>query len=123
MDGRSERLREKLDQLLKEAAELSVALDRADGTIQGVPHYSVIEARAHELGCQLSCQIQARHMGEVAASQNPVGQCPTCGTRCELTVHRRGVASIDGGVSLHELKGDCPCCRRSFFPATAPDGI
>ena len=50
MDGATAALKEKLNQLLKEAAHVSVALDRADGTISGVPHYSVIEVRAHELG-------------------------------------------------------------------------
>ena len=119
MDGRAERLRTKLDQLLKDAAEVSVALDRADGTIQGVPHYSVIEARAHELGRRLSCQIQARQMNELAAVQSPVEKCPTCGTRCELRPHKRQVTSIDGAVDLQELQGYCPCCRRSFFPAAA----
>ncbi len=122
MDGRAERLRKKLDELLKEAAEVSVALDRADGTIRGVPHYSVIEARAHELGRRLSCQIQARQMNELAADQHPIGKCPTCGTRCELKPHRRPVTSIDGPVDLQELKGDCPCCRRSFFPSAADAG-
>jgi hypothetical protein len=45
MDGAITTLKEKLNQLLTEAAQISVALDRADGTITGVPHYSVIEAR------------------------------------------------------------------------------
>ena len=45
MDGATVALKEKLSRLLKEAAQVSVALDRADGTITGVPHYSVIEAR------------------------------------------------------------------------------
>lgn len=123
VDGRAERLKAKLDQLLKEAAEVSVALDRADGTIQGVPHYSVIEARAHELGRQLSCQIQARQMNEVAAARNPVEKCPACGTRCELKPHKRQVTSIDGAVDLQELNGYCPCCRRSFFPTAADAGL
>jgi hypothetical protein len=60
MDGTAGNMKEKLDQLLREAAEVSVALDRADGTIVGVPHYSVIEARAHELGQELSRRIQTR---------------------------------------------------------------
>jgi hypothetical protein len=60
MEGDPTRLRKELDDLLREAAEVSVALDRADGTIQGVPHYSVIEARAHELGQRLSRRIQER---------------------------------------------------------------
>ena len=45
MDGATAVLKEKLNLLLIEAAQVSVALDRADGTITGVPHYSVIEAR------------------------------------------------------------------------------
>ena len=44
MDGATAVLKEKLNRLLIEAAQVSVALDRADGTITGVPHYSVIEA-------------------------------------------------------------------------------
>ncbi len=74
MDGTATTLKEKLEQLLREAAEVSVALDRADGTIVGVPHYSVIEARAHELGQQLSRQIQAQQLGEFAGHRIPYVQ-------------------------------------------------
>ncbi len=35
MDGATVALKEKLSRLLKEAAQVSVALDRADGTITG----------------------------------------------------------------------------------------
>ena len=48
MDGATAALKEKLNRLLKEAAQVSVALDRAEGTIAGVPHYSVIEAGARD---------------------------------------------------------------------------
>ena len=37
MDGAKSRLKEKLDQLLREAAEVSVEKDRANGTIVGAP--------------------------------------------------------------------------------------
>jgi hypothetical protein len=37
MDGATVALKEKLNRLLKEAAQVSVALDRADGTIPGFP--------------------------------------------------------------------------------------
>jgi hypothetical protein len=43
MDDRNSVLREKAAKLLREAAEAKVALDRAEGKIKGVPHYSVIE--------------------------------------------------------------------------------
>lgn len=123
MDGERTRLKKKLEDLLREAAEVSVALDRADGTIRGVPHYSVIERRAHELGRQLSRQIQQRQMAEIVACQVPKGSCPGCGRRCELTPSKRSVTSVDGGVELQELEGYCPSCRKAFFPAARDAGV
>jgi len=117
MDDRQAVLAEKLEKLLKEAAEVSVALDRVNGTISGVPHYSVIEARAHELGRQLSRQIQERQLREIAAEVPVTAKCPECGTRCELVVEKRSLTSIDGSVGALEQQGYCPCCRRSFFPS------
>ena len=85
MDGTTTKLNEKLEQLLRQAAEVSVALDRVEGTIVGVPHYSVIEGRAHELGQQLSRRIQAQQMGELAAHAASSAKCPECGTRCDAS--------------------------------------
>ena len=96
MDGPTTKLKEKLDQLLREAAEVSVALDRVEGTIVGVPHYSIIEGRAHELGQQLSRRIQAQHMGDLAAHAPPSAKCPECGTRCDTSRKKRQVRSVDG---------------------------
>jgi uncharacterized protein with PIN domain len=123
MDGNKHELKARLEQLLREAAEVSVAIDRADGTIQGVPHYSVIELRAHELGRQLSRRIQERHMGEIAAFQVPKAPCPKCGTRCEVVPKKRPVTSIDGPVQLQELEGRCPFCRKAFFPLRETLGL
>jgi hypothetical protein len=67
MDGTTGALNEKLDQLLQQTAEVSVAADRASGTIVGIPHYSVIETSDHELGKRLGRRIQARHRGRVTA--------------------------------------------------------
>ena len=117
------RLRKKLDDLLREAAEVSVALDRADGTIQGVPHYSVIEGRAHELGQQLSRQIQERQMAEIVAAQVPKASCPGCGRRCALIPTKRSVTSVDGGIELRELEGYCSSCRKAFFPPAGDAGV
>jgi ABC-type ATPase with predicted acetyltransferase domain len=117
MDERSIALKEKLEKLLKESAEISVELDRANGTIQGVPHYSLIEARAHELGQQLSREIQQRHMGHVAAEESLRRRCPGCGKICDVEVAKRPMTSIDGSFELPELKGSCPACRRDFFPS------
>jgi len=120
---RTNKLKERLERLLQEAAEVEVELSRADGTIKGIPHYSLIEGRAHELGKQLSREVQQRQMSELAASQAMTAKCPTCGTRCELHPKKRDVKSVDGNAALQELVGDCPCCRRSFFPATRGVGV
>ena len=110
-------LRERLARSLREAAEIEVELSRADGTIRGVPHYSVIEGRAHGLGKQLSRAVQQRQMSELAATQATTAKCPTCGTRCDVRPMKRSVQSVDGSAELTELQGFCTGCRRSFFPA------
>ncbi len=114
---RTSRLKERLDRLLREAAEVEVELSRTDGTIKGVPHYSLIEGRAHELGKQFSREVQQRQMSELAASQAETAKCPECGTLVQLHPRQRDVKSVDGDTTLQELVGDCPRCRRSFFPA------
>jgi uncharacterized protein with PIN domain len=116
MDGTTHALEEKLDQLLREAAQVSVALDRAAGTIVGTPHYSVIEARAHELGRQLSRRIQAQHMGDLAAHAPRSAKCPECGTRCDTSHSKRTLNSVDGFLAIDEPAAFCPKCRRGFFP-------
>src|SRR5271157_3735690 len=108
MDGTTIELTEKLERLLREAAQVSVDLDRAKGTIVGVPHYSVIEARAHELGQQLSRQIQLRWMSEISAQASSSAKCPACGTGCELGRKKRRVTSIDGPLVVEEPVGHCP---------------
>ena len=123
MVDRKEGLGAKLERLLKEAAEVSVALDQVEGRGQGIPHYSGVEARAHELGRQLSRKIQQRQLGEIAAQAACTAKCPECGTRGELVPEKRTVASIDGPVESLEPRGYCPCCRRSFFPATRSIGL
>lgn len=123
MDDKTNALREKLAKSLREVAELKVALDRAEGKIQGVPHYNVIEDAAHDLGCEVSRLVQQRHMAEVVAERSPSGKCPACGSLQPLEVKKRTVTSGDGSVELAELKGDCPCCRKAFFPSPRNAGV
>lgn len=111
------KLKQRLERLLSEAAMVEVELSRADGTIQGVPHYSVIEGRAHELGKQLSRAVQQRQMRELAASQSTTAKCPQCGRRCELETRKRDLNSVDGPAEVLEVRGSCPGCRRAFFPS------
>jgi hypothetical protein len=121
--GRVAQLKERLEQLLRAAAQVEVELSRADGTIRGVPHYSLIEGRAHALGKQLSREVQQQQMRELNASQTLTAKCPQCGTRSELRTHSRTVKTVDGDTDLQELAGDCPRCRRSFFPDTRDAGL
>jgi DNA polymerase II large subunit len=123
MDDGTNPLREKLAKCLREAAEAKVALDRAEGRIKGVPHYSVIEDAAHEVGQELSRFVQQMHFNELVAAQPLSGKCPKCGSRHSLELRKRTVTSGDGPVELRELAGDCPCCRRAFFPSTRNAGV
>jgi hypothetical protein len=123
MDDRQTALEEKLNQLLREAAEVEVELSRRVGAIVGIPHYSVIESRAHELGRRLSRKVQQRQMGETAAAAPRRAQCPACKTACQLTEKTRPLTSIDGVFEVQELKGRCPVCRRDFFPSSRDFGV
>lgn len=123
MEDRSGALREKLERLLKEAAEVEVELSQVEGAIVGIPHYSVIESRAHQLGRQLSREVQQRQMGERSALESRRACCPGCGTSCELREHKRWLTSIDGPLEIQELKGRCPTCRRDFFPSSGGTGV
>jgi hypothetical protein len=117
MDGKTEVLKEKLERLLREAAETAVALEAAERRVGKPVHFSHIEAAAHAVGTRLSCRIQERTAREVAAESPKVAPCPTCGIACHLNVKRRTVASTDGPLDLWELQGHCTRCRRDFFPS------
>jgi hypothetical protein len=123
MDGATIELTEKLTRILREAAQVSLDLDRANGTIVGIPHYSVIEARAHELGQQLSREIQLKRIEQISSDAAPAAKCPECGTRCELGRKKRRLTSIDGPLDVEEPMGHCPVCRRGFFPPPGNLGI
>lgn len=123
MDEATRELKEKLDRLVKDAAEVSVALSRVDGTIPGPVHYSIIEAQAHQLGQRLSREIQQRQMGDIATLRIPKAACPKCGMRCELFKKKRTVTSIDGPLEVEEMEGRCPFCRRAFFPRQTDIGF
>ena len=122
MDGKTVALRKKVARLLREVAEAKVALDQAEGRVRGVPHYSVIEDAAHEVGCQISRMVQEIHLRELVVRQSPSGKCPECGTFAPLEFKERTVLSGDGPIECSELAGHCTCCRRSFFPAAGNIG-
>jgi hypothetical protein len=117
MDAKVLELRERFERLLKETAEAATELDVATGALAGVPHFSVIELRAHGIGRQVSQMVQQRQMSEVVASQVATARCPKCRTVATVTTSSREVTSIDGPVKLLETKCHCDQCRRDFFPS------
>lgn len=121
--GRNEELRKKLQQLLKDVAEVEVELSRSERAIVGVPHYSVIESRAHDWGRLLSREIQVRQMRELCSESARTAKCPTCQRSCQIRDRAREVSSIDGPLELIEPCGYCPVCRRDFFPSAGNDGL
>ena len=118
MDGDASALRMEFESALKRTTDLKVELDQVEGRLSrtGVPHYSLIENAAHEVGQLLSRMVQQQMLNEVVAAQPSVAKCPGCGTRCSLEPTQRKVLSGDGRVELQELVGHCPACRRDFFP-------
>ena len=60
MDAKAVALRERFERLLKETAEVATELDVVTGALKGVPHYSVIELRAPEIGRQVSQLVPQR---------------------------------------------------------------
>lgn len=120
MDGDYSALRTEFESVMKRTIELKVQLDQAEGRLPKteIPHYSVIENAAHEVGQLVSRMVQERMLNELVATQPSSAKCPTCKTQCSLKPRRRKILSGDGRVELQELVGHCPACRRDFFPLT-----
>ena len=121
MDAKQDRLRKKLEDLLKQASEVAAELQ---GLEQGseTPHYDQIELPAHALGQRLSRMIQGKQAREVAASGLADAACPGCGRKCRVQTQARQVHSMDGPLELLETVAKCRHCRRSFFPSAFRTG-
>jgi hypothetical protein len=117
MDDKTQNLKEKLERLFREAADVAVELQSAEGGMGKPVHFSQIEAAAHAVGSRLSCRIQERAAREVAASSPAATACPKCGASCHLKVVGRTINSTDGAIEISEPKGYCTRCRRAFFPS------
>lgn len=118
MDGDLSDLRTEFEAALERVTQLKVELDLAEGRLPkgDLPHYSVIENAAHEVGQLLSRAVQREALNQLLADQPTVAKCPDCRTRSDLKPRHRQVVSGDGPVKLQELVGHCPACRRDFFP-------
>lgn len=125
MDDRVQQLQTEISAASKRLAELKVELDYEQGLIKRgeIPHYILIERAAHEVGQMVSRMAQQIHMDRLASVQPDRVRCPGCGTVCLLKPQKRKVKSIDGEVSLQDLQGRCPKCRRDFFPDAGTVGL
>ena len=123
MDGKIASATQKLDEALKAATDAAVELQRLLPEHQSVPHYSVIEQAAHEVGVRLSCLIQRQHVSNIAAEAGPKAKCPRCQKLCDVDCRTRIVKSIDGEVEMIEAKARCSRCERDFFPSTHEVGV
>lgn len=108
---RSEVLAAQLVEALVEEQESSgeVNLDRMT--------YALIEKLGHELGQELSRQVQAALVSRQRQRAEPLSRCPKCGGRLKQAVKLRELKSIDGGVEIEEQTCYCRQCRQSFFPS------
>ncbi len=117
MDAAHEALEERKLKLLAEVAEIEVQQQRQHGLLDKIPHFSQIEDAGQKLGRLLSCLSQSRLVDEVAAGDDGVHACPTCGQTCTVERVGRCVTGLDGPVEMLEPKAHCPACRRDFFPS------
>ena len=118
MDAKQAALKEKLADLLRQAAAVGAQL-QAIAQGPGTPHYDQIESHAHEVGQQLSQMMQQTRMADVSTEQPVQVECPDCGKRCRVKTKTRKVVSADGGVDLIETVARCTRCRRDFFPSAS----
>ena len=123
MDGVSEQVRQKLEQVFEEATDLAVETVLAGWDRKTPLHFSKIEEGARRLAGLWSCRIQEWAARELTAETPDSAACPTCGEMCSLELEGRTVQSTDGPVPILEWKGTCTRCRRDFFPSTRSDGI
>ncbi len=123
MDDQIAVLEEKQSRLMTEIADVTVELDRLRGERPAVPHYSVIELQAHELGQELSRAVQQRQMGELTAQAARSARCPGCQSVCEVRERKRHVTALDGELEMLEPTAHCDRCRRDFFPAEGTTGL
>lgn len=116
MDAKEMLLKEKLQDLLRQASSVAVELQTIE---QGdrVPHFDDIELPAHALGQEFSRMIQSDRARNVAASGLNDAPCPDCACKCPVRSNTRTVNSMDGPIELTETVADCRRCRRSFFPS------
>ena len=91
MDGISERLQQKLEQVFHEARDVAVETVLAGWDRKTPLHFSHIEEAAHRLAARWSCHIQEWTAREMTAETPDSAACPTCGEVCLLELAARTI--------------------------------
>jgi predicted nucleic acid-binding Zn ribbon protein len=110
--------REFHDRLGQVARELGREL-YPDGLPRGTK-FSELEAIAGALGDEMARQLVEVHVQEQAEDwpEEELGECPVCGGAARKAPDQpRVVTTTRGDVAWKERVGNCPRCRRAFFPS------
>jgi hypothetical protein len=90
---------------------------------EGLPRgikFSELEALAGALGDEMARQLIEINVREQADNwpEQELGQCPTCGGAARKAPDGpRVLTTTRGDVAWRQRVGNCPRCRRAFFPS------
>jgi len=95
-----------------------------DGLPRGTK-FSDLEDLAGALGDEMARQFIETHVRGQAEDwpDDELGECPACGGPARKTPDQpRVLTTTRGDVAWKERVGNCPACRRAFFPSEPGDG-
>ena len=90
-----------------------------DGLPRGT-RFSELEAIAGALGDEIARQLIQHNLGEQADRwpEEGLGECPVCGGPARKAPDQpRVLTTTRGDVAWKQRVGNCPRCRRAFFPS------
>jgi hypothetical protein len=90
-----------------------------DGLPRGTK-FSELEAIAGALGDEMARQLIEIHVQEQADDwpDEELGECPVCGGAARKAPDEpRVLTTTRGDVARTQRVGNCPSCRRAFFPS------
>ena len=82
--------------------------------------FSELETLAGVLGDEIARQIIETHVRGQAEDwpEDELGECPTCGGAARKAPDEpRVLTTTRGDVAWRQRVGNCPRCRRAFFPS------
>jgi hypothetical protein len=95
---------------------------------QGLPRgtkFSELETIAGVLGDEMARQLIELNVQEQADDwpEDELGECPVCGGAARKAPEEpRVITTTRGDVAWKQRVGNCPRCRRAFFPSKSSTG-